>query len=157
MLEYSCLMQRTHTEWLSSAYRWWGIACPEIVQLSGVVWRVKSRGPKTQPWGTPKERSALEDRQSPSLILRHLPVRYDLNQSSAFPETLNQSSSLLKRIVWSMVLKAAERSSKVTAVTLPASIHARTFYSFFNFFKRISLGVLRRAVSVQWNFLYADC
>ena len=40
-----------------------------------------------------------------------------LNQSSAFPVTLNQSSSLLKRIVWSMVSNALERSSKVNAVT----------------------------------------
>ena len=38
-------------------------------------------------------RSALEDKQSPSLILWHLPVKYDLNQSSAFPVTPNQSSS----------------------------------------------------------------
>ena len=44
-----------------------------------------------------------------------------------------------------MVSKAAERSSNVSAVTLPASIDAR-----------ISLCILNRAVSVEWNFLYAD-
>ena len=39
--------------------------CPEIKPLSGVVQNVKSRGPNTDPWGTPKVRSDLEDRQSP--------------------------------------------------------------------------------------------
>ena len=71
--------------WLSSAYRWWGIACPEIMLLSKVVWMVKSSGPNTDLWGTPKGRSALEDKQSPRLILWHLPVIHDLNQASGFP------------------------------------------------------------------------
>ena len=35
--------------------------------------------------------------------------------------TLNQSSSLLKRIVWSVVSKAADRSNKVNAMTLPSA------------------------------------
>ena len=48
-----------------------------------------------------------------------------INQSSAFPVTPNYSSSLLKRIVWSMVSKAAERSSNVIAVILLASIDTR--------------------------------
>ena len=67
--------------------------------LIGVVYRVKSKGANTDPWGTPKVRSASEDKQSSSLILWQLPVRYDLNQSSAFPVTPNQSSSLLNSMV----------------------------------------------------------
>ena len=35
--------------WLSSAKRWGGIACSEIMLLIGVVWSVKSRGSKTDP------------------------------------------------------------------------------------------------------------
>ena len=70
-------------------------------------------------------RLALEDKRSLSLILWHLPVKYDLNQLSAFPVTPIQSSSLLRRIVWSLVSKAIERSSNVSAVTLLASIDAR--------------------------------
>ena len=85
------------------------------------------------------------DKQSPILILWHLPVKYDLNQLSSFPVTPNQSSSPLSRIVWSMVSKAAERSSNVSAVTLPASIDTR-----------ISLWIFSRAVSVEWNFPYVD-
>ena len=67
----------------------------------------------------------MEDKQSSSLILWDLPVKYDLNQWSAFPAAPNHSSSLLMRIEWSIESKAAERSSKVTAVTLPASIDTR--------------------------------
>ena len=67
-----------------------------IMLLSGVVLRVKSRGPKTDSWRTPKGRSGLEDEQSPSLICWHLPDRYDLNQLRAFHVTLNQSSRLIK-------------------------------------------------------------
>ena len=47
-------------------------------------------------------RSDLEDRQSPSLILWHLPDRYHLNQSCAFPVSLNDSLNVLNSIVWLM-------------------------------------------------------
>ena len=82
----------------------------------------------------------LEDRsgQSPSLILWHLPVRYDLNQSSAFPVTLNNCLSLFNSIAWSMASNAAKTLSKVKAVTLPLSIE-----------EKILLWSLRRAVLVQ--------
>ena len=82
-------------------------------------------------------RSLLEDKQSHGLIFCHLPVRYDSNHLSVFPVTLNHSS-LLQRIVWSMVSKAVERSSNVSDVTLSASIDAR-----------ISLLTFSRAVSVE--------
>ena len=108
-----------------------------------IVW--KAEVPKRTPEGLQIWDQLWRDKQSPSLILWHLPVKYDLNQLSAFPVTPNQSLSLLSRIVWSMVSKAAERSSNVSAVTLPASIDAR-----------ISLWIYSRAVSVEWNFLYAD-
>ena len=53
--------------------------------LSGVVWRVKSRGPRTDPWGTSKARSAVEDKQSINLILCHCPVRYNCLPSNCKP------------------------------------------------------------------------
>ena len=49
------------------------------------------------------------------------------------------------RIVWLILSKAADKLSKVSAVTLPLSI-----------FKVISLCTFRRAVSVEWSRLYAD-
>ena len=89
--------------------------------------------------------SAFEDKQSPSLILWHLPVRHDLNQLSAFSVTLNHSSSVLKRIVWSIISKTAERAGTVSAATLPASID-----------DRISLWNLRKAVSVETSHMQTD-
>ena len=44
------------------------------------------------------------------------------------------------------MLKAAERSSKVSVVTLSLSM-----------LSTISLCILRRAISVEWTRLYADC
>ena len=88
-----------------------------------------------------KERWTLKERQSFSSILRDLPVRYDLNQSNVFLVTPNQSTSLLKRVEWSMVSKAGERSSKVSAVTLQSSID-----------EKISLCIWRRALSVERNY-----
>ena len=42
--------------------------------------------------------------------------------------------------------KAADRSRRASAVTLPFSILNKTSFSTFE-----------RADSVEWNFLYADC
>ena len=35
---------------------------------SGVVYRVNSQGPKTEPWGTPHEEGSMSDRQLPILM-----------------------------------------------------------------------------------------
>ena len=48
-------------------------------------------------------------------------------------------------ISWSMVLKAADRSSRVSSVTLPLSM-----------LRLMSLCTFKRAVYVEWNCLYAD-
>ena len=42
--------------------------------------------------------------------------------------------------------KSADRSKRVSAVTQPFSILSKTSFSTF-----------KRADSVEWNFLYADC
>ena len=84
-----------------------------------------------------RKRSDLEDRQSRSLMLWLLPVKYGFNQSSDFPLTPNQSS-LLRRVEWSMVSKAAKRLNRVNAVTLLSCID-----------ERILLWILRRAVSLE--------
>ena len=151
VLQQSCLMKRKHTAGCrqhrggENSVSGDQIACSKIMLLNEVVESVKSRGPKTDPWGTPNLRLALEDKRSPSLILRRLPVKYDLNQSSAFPVTAKQSSNIFKGMVSSMVSKAAERSSNVSAVTLLTSIDLR-----------MSLWIFSRAVSVEWNFLFTD-
>ena len=39
--------------WVSSAYKWYLREFFEITEPRGVVYRVKSSGPSTEPWGTP--------------------------------------------------------------------------------------------------------
>jgi len=53
--------------------------------------------------------------------------------------------SLARRILWSMVSKAAERSRRTRAESFCSSIA-----------RRRSFWMRSRAVSVEWNFLYAD-
>ena len=66
-----------------------------------------------------------------------LPSRWDLNQSRTVPCVPIFVKSLLKKVLWSMVLKATERSSKQRISPLPAS---RWF--------RMSCWTRSRAVSV---------
>ena len=47
--------------------------------------------------------------------------------------------------MWSMVSNAADRSKRVRAVTDPLAI-----------LRRMSLWILRTALSIEWCFLYAD-
>ena len=45
----------------------------------------KRRGPRAEPCGTPHERGAEEDTESPRLTQKVLSAKYDLNHSSAVP------------------------------------------------------------------------
>ena len=57
----------------------------------------------------------------------------------------NQSLRQLKRMLWSILSNAAERSNNVRATALLESLQAA-----------MSFGILRSAVSVKCNLLYAD-
>ena len=41
--------------------------CDWITELSGVVYRVNSMGPKTEPWGTSQEVGSMSEKQLPIL------------------------------------------------------------------------------------------
>ena len=74
-----------------------------------------------------------------------LTVIYDLNHASAVPSTPKYDCSRAKRIPWSMVWKAADRSSNTTREIFPSNILARS-----------SLVTRVRAVSVLCPVRYAD-
>jgi len=45
-----------------SAYRWWFKERDEIRVLRGDVYTIKSRGPRTEPWGTPHKQAHEEEK-----------------------------------------------------------------------------------------------
>ena len=55
-------------------------------------------------------------------------VKYDENQLRAVPEMPYHIDKRLMSLLWSIVSKAADKSSQVTAVTLPLSIFRVTSY-----------------------------
>ena len=81
-----------------------------------------------KPYGrrmlTREERIANYRISIPNLTFCLRFVRYNLIHISTVPSTPNQSLRQLKRMVWSMVSNAAERSNNVRATALPESIEA---------------------------------
>ena len=100
--------------------------------------------PSTEPWGTSKGIWVTGERSLSSLIswLLSIKIMCEENQFSVWPESPYQFRSLIKSISWSMISKAADKSSKVRATTLPWSTAIST-----------SLWIRRSAVSVEWYFL----
>ena len=124
----------------SSANIWWLTSWVVIILLIDVVYKQNRKGPRTDPCGTPKWRYCGHE-SDPSMWTRCcLFVMYDLNHCKTVPEILKCPCSRSKRVAWSIVSKAADKSNSVSAVTLPLSmLHI------------ISLWILRRAVSVEWK------
>ena len=80
--------------------------------LRGVVYMMKSSGPRTEPWGTPQEAVYQEDKSVSHLTRKQLDDRYDLNQLRTEPWIANQDERRVMKMSWSIVSKAAERSSR---------------------------------------------
>ena len=62
------------------------------------------------------------EKQLTIFTLWYLSVRYDENQLRAVPDMPYHSDKHLMSMLWSIVSKAADKSSKISAVTLPLSI-----------------------------------
>ena len=102
------------------------------------MYQVKSKGPKTEPCGTPHDVGNMSEKQLPILMAICLSVRYEVNQLRAVPDMPYHVDRRVMRILWSMVSKAADRSSRVRAVTFPLSM-----------LRLMSLCTFKRAVSVE--------
>ena len=102
------------------------------------MYKVKSKGPKTEPCGTPHDVGNMSEKQLPILMACCLSVRYEVNQLRAVPDMPYHVDRRVMRILWSMVSKAADRSSRVRAVTFPLSM-----------LRLMSLCTFKRAVSVE--------
>ena len=73
---------------------------------------MKSSGPRTEPCATPQEDVYQEDRSVSYLTRKQRDDRYDLNQLRTEPWIPNQDERRVIKMSWSIVSKAAERSSK---------------------------------------------
>ena len=102
------------------------------------MYKVKSKGPKTEPCGTPHDVGNMSEKQLPVLMACCLSVRYEVNELRAVPDMPYHVDRRVMRILWSMVSKAADRSSRVRAVTFPLSM-----------LRLMSLCTFKRAVSVE--------
>ena len=80
--------------------------------LRGVVYMTKSSGPRTEPWGTPQEEVCQEDRSVSHFTRKQRDDRHDLNQLRTEPFIPNQDERRVIKMSWSIVSKAAERSSR---------------------------------------------
>ena len=80
--------------------------------LRGMVYMTKSSGPRTEPWGTPQEDVYQEDMSVSNLTGKQRDDRCDLNQLRTDPWIPNQDERRVIKMLWSIVSKAAERSSR---------------------------------------------
>ena len=91
--------------------------------LRGVVYVTKSSGPRTEPWGTPQEDVYQEDRSVSHFSRKQRDDRYDLNQLRTEPCIPNQDERRVIKMSWSIVSKAAERSSKQSMILSVILLH----------------------------------
>ena len=80
----------------------------------------------------------MSEKQLPILMACRLSVRYEVNQLKVVPDIPYHVDKRLMRMSWSMVSKAADRSSRVSAVTLSLSM-----------LRFMSLCTFKRAVYVE--------
>ena len=139
--------------WVSSAYWWkdtipllfWVSGMSPITSTTGEINKTKRRGPRTEPCGTPVSEVSQEEDDESILTKDERFVKYEWIQVWTVPDKPNVCSSLWRRVVWSRVSKAADISRAARIVTFPESMASK-----------ISLVNLSKAVSVEWNFRYAD-
>ena len=80
----------------------------------------------------------MSEKQLPILMACRLSVRYEVNRLRAVPDIPYRVDKRVMRMSWSMVSKAADRSSRVSAVTLPLLM-----------LRFMSLCTFKRTVSVE--------
>ena len=123
--------------WVSFANSWWLTEWLAMMSESGVVYRTNCTGPSTEPCGTQNIKGEGEEAELLTTMYWFLSSMYDRNYCSAVERLPKTVSRRERRIWWSIVSKAAQRSSKCRTEILSSSIAVSR-----------SLKTRRRAVSV---------
>ena len=105
------------------------------------VYKMNSRGPRTDPCGTPNRTIFCVATAEPRLTLSTLFVRYDWNQSSAAPLIPKETLSRVSRMLWSTVSNAVDRSSKARTDRSPSSTQSTAY--------RMTVSTFSTAVAVE--------
>ena len=66
---------------------------------------MKSKGPKTERWGTPQEVGSMSEKQLPILMACRLSVRHEVIQLRAVSDIPYHVDKRVMRMSWSMVSK----------------------------------------------------
>ena len=131
-----------------------------IISAIGDVYNKYSKGPNTDPWGTPCAKQRCADWQSSICTNCLRDLRYESNQARALPFIPKRWESLDKSIEWSTVSKAEDKSSRRSITDLLSST-ARSM-SFCTFSKAVSVEsgahYPERATSIQclWNGVFTS-
>ena len=100
---WSCVLSTkswSFTEWLA------------MISERGVVYKTKRMGPSTEHWGTPYMSCDGDEDELLTEVDWYLSERYDWNHWSAVDWMPKTDFRRERRIWWSIVSKAAERSNK---------------------------------------------
>ena len=95
---------------VSSAKSWWFTDWLAMISERGVVHRTKRMGPSTEPWGTPYMSCDGDEDELLTEVDWYLSERYEWNHWSAVDWMPKTEFRRERRIWWSIVSKAAERS-----------------------------------------------
>ena len=129
----------------SSASEWCMIECESMMADKGLIYKVKSIEPRTEPWGTPVCTGAKVEQWLDKETLCVRSIRWHRNHwrtVSVNPKSVWRRCTMIE---WSIVSNAEEKSCKASTDKLPLLRE-----------RNRSLTTFRRTVSVLWPGQYAD-
>ena len=107
--------------WVSSANCWWEIPWFDNILARGDIYRVKKRGPKTDPWGTPMLQGVGGEVELPRDTNCERSVRYDKIHCKTSPSIPKLVFSREMSNLWSTKSNAALRSKATRMVDFDRS------------------------------------
>ena len=123
-----------------------------IIQATYWAYIVKTLGPMIDPWGTPQIRSNLSNITPLTGTRNWRPVIYEWNHYRAVPLIPKPWPRQWSRITWSMVSKAAERSSIIRKAALSWS---RVWAISFFYLEQRSFSIMLIFVSSSWAWFFS--